>query len=54
MVEWVPEGISPPAWGGVWGKGCAPSTEKFSILKMKMACFDALWNTVLKFMCLQQ
>ena len=37
------------------GGGCgAPSPENFLIFWMKMACSDALWNTVLKFMCLQQ
>ena len=37
-----------------WGGGCAPSPENFSTFKIKMACFDALWDTVFKLMCLQR
>jgi len=28
-------GVSPPTGGGIWGKGCAPAPEKFSIFELK-------------------
>jgi len=28
---------------GVWGRGIAPSPEKFSILSLKMATYCAFW-----------
>ena len=31
------EGVFPSPRGGVWGGGCAPSPEIFSILDLKMA-----------------
>ena len=42
------------AEGWMW-EGTVPHPQKiFQFVYMKMACSDALWNTVLGLVCLQQ
>ena len=47
------QGLSVEAYTSVRSGVCS-SPANFSIFWMKMACSDALWNTVLKLVCLQQ